>query len=242
MAHLSKKKLEELNGLLLEEKSALENELAESELDESIRDSTGELTAIDNHPADAATEVFERSKDLALNEHHTKQLEEVYNALARIETGEYGKCETCGTDIPFERLQALPYTSYCIEHTPDRTVSDSRPVEEQIMGDLPGRDAGDDRTPAQHDDADAWHAVAVYGNADSPAMSEKREVRSYNEMADDGNEIDGSVEQQDGFVATDIYGKQQGAVRGRAYDDYINAEEGEAPLESDERKGSRRKE
>ncbi len=36
-------------------------------------------------------------------------------ALARIDTGKYGKCLKCHEPIPFERLRAVPFASYCVD-------------------------------------------------------------------------------------------------------------------------------
>ena len=40
---------------------------------------------------------------------------QVEKALARIESGEYGRCEVCGKEIPVERLEAVPWTTLCID-------------------------------------------------------------------------------------------------------------------------------
>jgi RNA polymerase-binding transcription factor DksA len=42
------------------------------------------------------------------------EIREIRLALRRIERGDYGKCESCGKAIPQERLDALPWTAYCI--------------------------------------------------------------------------------------------------------------------------------
>jgi DnaK suppressor protein len=42
------------------------------------------------------------------------EIREIRLALKRIERGDYGKCETCGKPIAQERLDALPWTAYCI--------------------------------------------------------------------------------------------------------------------------------
>lgn len=42
-------------------------------------------------------------------------LEQVQAALQRIEDGSYGKCIDCGRPIGEARLEALPWTPYCIE-------------------------------------------------------------------------------------------------------------------------------
>jgi DnaK suppressor protein len=35
-------------------------------------------------------------------------------ALARAEAGDYGRCASCGAEIPAERLEALPDTDTCV--------------------------------------------------------------------------------------------------------------------------------
>ena len=36
------------------------------------------------------------------------------HALDRLESGEYGVCESCGQDIPTARLDVLPYATFCV--------------------------------------------------------------------------------------------------------------------------------
>lgn len=69
-----------------------------------------------------ATEVLERSVNLegaeALLRHNDadfKELEEVRDALERLEDGSFGKCIDCGKTIPQGRLEAIPWAKYCIE-------------------------------------------------------------------------------------------------------------------------------
>ena len=68
----------------------------------SLEEETGELlsASADNHLADAATETYERELDEGLEEDAREQLHQVEKALARIESGEYGRCEICGKEIP----------------------------------------------------------------------------------------------------------------------------------------------
>jgi len=68
-----------------------------------------------NHPADAGTQLFDREKDEALTENIDSMLSQIDEALARIETGAYGKCARCGKPIPESRLEALPYAAYCVD-------------------------------------------------------------------------------------------------------------------------------
>jgi DnaK suppressor protein len=39
---------------------------------------------------------------------------EVREALQRIENGAFGKCAACGQTIDRDRLNAIPWTSYCL--------------------------------------------------------------------------------------------------------------------------------
>jgi DnaK suppressor protein len=39
---------------------------------------------------------------------------EVREALQRIENGTFGKCAACGQQISSDRLNAIPWTSYCL--------------------------------------------------------------------------------------------------------------------------------
>jgi DnaK suppressor protein len=45
----------------------------------------------------------------------SRTLEQVVDALKRVADGTYGKCVTCGRAIPPARLQAIPWTPYCLE-------------------------------------------------------------------------------------------------------------------------------
>ena len=43
----------------------------------------------------------------------SEELEEVEDALRRIDDGTYGKCIDCGRPIEADRLEAVPWTPYC---------------------------------------------------------------------------------------------------------------------------------
>jgi DnaK suppressor protein len=51
----------------------------------------------------------------ALDNSHTSELEQIEHALVRMDKGEYGVCEGCGEEISPKRLEAVPYTSFCIK-------------------------------------------------------------------------------------------------------------------------------
>jgi DnaK suppressor protein len=83
----------------------------------SLTEETGELvsSSADNHLADTASETYERELAEGLEEDARDQLAQVEQALARLEAGEYGTCAACGKEIPVERLEAVPWTSLCID-------------------------------------------------------------------------------------------------------------------------------
>jgi YteA family regulatory protein len=235
MNHLTKKQIRELNLQLLEEKISLERRFDHNEnhgLSISLFQNTGELSMYDNHPADIGSELFERSKDLALNEQMEFQLEQVDEALALMQQGNYGTCVFCHEPIPFERLQAIPTTLYCIKHVPDPAESESRPIEEEILSPPFGRTSLDEQgDQTQFDGEDAWQIVEHWGNSDSPAMSENRQVEDYDHVSIESDELDGYVESYESFIATDLYGQTVSIVRNKAYRDYLHSSEGEPLLE-----------
>jgi YteA family regulatory protein len=239
MKTLSKSQKNELKQLLFEQQANLTRRLANSDnfgLASSLKESPGELSYYDNHPADTGTELFEQSKDLALNENTEENLREVEEALAIIDTKVYGFCTQCSQPIPFERLQVIPETRYCIKHSPEQEISLDRPIEEQLLP-FPYAPSSSEEFSRHNtfNAEDAWDIVESWGNSDSPAMSEDREVHDYNNLLTEADEREGFVEAFESFVATDIYGKQVSIVRNKAYRDYMANQEGESLLEPEER-------
>jgi RNA polymerase-binding protein DksA len=80
----------------------------------SIQDETQDSTA-DNHPGDMATVTFDRELDYTLEENEGRLLEAIDGALGRIDEGTYGSCQTCSQSVREERLEALPWTTQCID-------------------------------------------------------------------------------------------------------------------------------
>ena len=70
----------------------------------------------DEHDPEGATIAFELSQAAALLDQSSTGLAEVEAALARISGGTYGVCAVCGRPIVEGRLEARPWTPYCIEH------------------------------------------------------------------------------------------------------------------------------
>ena len=79
-----------------------------SELGVGENEDISELADYDQHPADTATETFEREKDLSILEQLEDELSELQAALARVDDGTYGVDEVTGEPIDPERLEAIP--------------------------------------------------------------------------------------------------------------------------------------
>ncbi|MEF3305558.1 TraR/DksA C4-type zinc finger protein [Paenibacillus sp. GYB003] len=237
MTSLTNEQRETLRDLLERERHSIERRLADNDhfgSADPLGAATGELSSYDNHPADLGSEVFERGKDIALNEHEEHRLADIKDALQRMKEGTYGRCAICRRPIPYERLQAMPDTEYCIDHVPDRELSQRRPAEEKLMEPPFGRTSLDEHADeTEFDGEDAWQIVESWGNSDSPAMAENPEVHDYESMYAEAEENEGFVEPYESFVATDLYGQHVTVVRNRHYREYMEHYEGEPLLEPD---------
>ena len=77
---------------------------------------SGELSSVDQHIADIATETEDRELDIARRKLVEDRIALIDEALERIRRGTYGRCVVCDAPIPPERLEALPWTPYCLTH------------------------------------------------------------------------------------------------------------------------------
>jgi YteA family regulatory protein len=195
---------------LLKEKDEIEERLEQNDHYGFERghyhESMGELSSYDNHPADEGTDLYEREKDIALNQHTDLQLLNINRALEAMENGTYGTCEVCGKEIPFERLEVLPNTTYCKEHSPDQVVSHDRPIEEGVLMPPFGKFDMDSKDENVAFDAeDSWQIVSQWGTSDTPSdLAFPQE--HYNDVNNEPDENEGYVEDFENFVGNDMYG------------------------------------
>jgi DnaK suppressor protein len=78
-------------------------------------EASGSLSNTPIHMADLGTDNFEQEFTLGLIENEEQALDEIAGALERLDQKTFGCCELCQKEIPRARLQALPYTRYCVE-------------------------------------------------------------------------------------------------------------------------------
>ena len=110
--------MEHFRTELLEHRERLLGTIQHHEIgNSSLTEETGELmsSSADNHLADTASETYERELDEGLEDDARAQLRQVDEALARVDAGTYGTCSVCGKEIAAERLEAVPWTTHCID-------------------------------------------------------------------------------------------------------------------------------
>lgn len=100
-----------LHGRLVKRRDALRKALS-GDLD-SLHEYASTFEVGDT--ADAAVDTANDEINSQLAELEARELGQIENALKRIELGVYGRCEICQEKISEARLNALPYTSTCID-------------------------------------------------------------------------------------------------------------------------------
>lgn len=224
--HLGEIKLTDYTKLeqqLLERKKTIQHRIKQDfkdEQDRSLSFSTGELSQYDNHPADTATDLYEREKDFALLEQLEREHEEVEHALQKFKDGTFGICEVTGETIPYERLEAKPTARTIVAAANQR--ADGRPSEEDVLEGFTKYqfDEKDDET--EFDAEDAYQAVARF-NENSMVYEDS--------SLDEEDELIGYVEEIEGFLSTGIEGYTGGEdvqfQRNVHYDHYLDGNEEE---------------
>jgi RNA polymerase-binding protein DksA len=107
---LNKEFLKKMKEYLLEQRKTLLASLADQS--EDMRSLVKTVESGDE--ADVAADVIDRTLLTALGEQDANRLQQIDNALDRINQGTYGRCVKCGKEIPQERLEVLPYALMCV--------------------------------------------------------------------------------------------------------------------------------
>ena len=109
----------------LEQRLQEERASAQRGLDRSLADHTGEdaqdragdLSAMPFHPADLGTDAMQEELDASNEARTSRELAEIDAALERLyRTPErFGICEDTGGDIPYARLEIIPWARTCAQ-------------------------------------------------------------------------------------------------------------------------------
>jgi DnaK suppressor protein len=116
---LTKKQFEHLEKRLHEERARVQRDLADFQQEESeeMRDRDADLSAFPTHPADQGTDANAEEVDATIATRQTAELVLIDEALDRMtRTPElYGICENTGEEIPFERLDIIPWAKTVVD-------------------------------------------------------------------------------------------------------------------------------
>ena len=100
---------EDLRAALEEEADLLRSKVQEL-------DAKGDDLSYDEGFADSAQVAAERGENRVLYDQLRRELDDIENALQRMDSGSYGTCEVCGDTIGADRLEVMPATRFCIQH------------------------------------------------------------------------------------------------------------------------------
>ncbi len=84
------------------------------DIDTTIHSMQDEATVFAD-PNDRATQESDMALELRNRDRERKLIKKIDETMAKIDSGEYGYCESCGVEIGLERLQARPTASLCID-------------------------------------------------------------------------------------------------------------------------------
>ncbi len=107
--YMNKKQLEHFRSVLL----AWKQELAE-EISRTMHNMQDE-TANHPDPNDRASQETDMSLELRNRERERKLIKKIDEAIGRIDSEDYGYCESCGVEIGVQRLEARPTATLCID-------------------------------------------------------------------------------------------------------------------------------
>jgi DnaK suppressor protein len=92
---------------------------------------------------DAALDSVQDEISSQLAEVESRELARIEYALERMRNGHFGICESCSTNIPMARLNALPYATHCIKcqrEAERQGAASSSDVDWGRLLDVPGND------------------------------------------------------------------------------------------------------
>ena len=115
---LPKTVLKKYKELLVKEREVVAgglSHIADTTLNKSQKDSSGDLSGYSYHMADMASDDYERDFSLSRATDEQKMLYMIDEAMKRVKDGTYGSCLQCGKPISSRRLAALPHSELCID-------------------------------------------------------------------------------------------------------------------------------
>jgi len=125
---LSEEELRYFQSLLMAKRQEILSNVKSMEEGTLKRERT-DLSNMPLHMGDMGSDTFELDNALTLVDSERRLLEEIDEALERIENGTYGICLGSGRPISKKRLQAIPWTKYSIEYAAEMEKAGGGPGE-----------------------------------------------------------------------------------------------------------------
>ena len=97
------------------EKLLQQRKLIEQAMHSAIEQGRETSTSDIQDAADLAVASYQREMLFSQGTSQHLQLQMIQQALDRIDEETFGECQNCGKEIGKKRLEALPWTPYCIE-------------------------------------------------------------------------------------------------------------------------------
>jgi DnaK suppressor protein len=113
---MTKKELKKFEKLLLAQREKLLNGMNALRNDVLYQPMSDRSTSDPDSAAEVGTDSFERETALRIAGSEARELQEIDEALDRIEKGTYGICEGTGEPIPKKRLEVFPTARYCVAY------------------------------------------------------------------------------------------------------------------------------
>jgi DnaK suppressor protein len=109
MQNMDKRKAKTYRDKLMDRRVGLVGQVQAAEAYSRERDA--EAT---QDPADMAANAYTKELLMSMSTNDRQLLESIDQALERIESGKYGKCNHCGQPIQEKRLEAVPWARHCL--------------------------------------------------------------------------------------------------------------------------------
>lgn len=107
---LNKKEKDAFRAMLAAKKESITRKLTDT-----ITESKEMESNVAQDLVDKAETSYTKEFLLSLSDGDREKLLLIDEALKRLEHGEFGVCQVCGKDIGLKRLEAIPWTPYCID-------------------------------------------------------------------------------------------------------------------------------
>jgi len=91
------------------------NRSVDEHADGDEQDRSGDLSVVPSHPADLGTDTMQAELDASNATRVSRELAEIDAAIDRLHSTpeKYGVCEDTGADIPYARLDLIPWARTC---------------------------------------------------------------------------------------------------------------------------------